>query len=60
MDNDLREMMLEIGSDEIDKLAQSIVKIERSFKDRRSSLSTRREQIQGEIQNFVNNQNEDE
>lgn len=58
MDDNLREIMIEMGSDKIDELAQSIVKIERSFKDRRSSMSTRREQIQGEIKNYINSQKE--
>ena len=63
MSDDLREMMVEISNskrDEVDALVQSIVKIEKSFKNRDSSKSTRRNQIEGEIQNFVDNQQEGE
>jgi len=63
MSDDLKEMMREISDsnrDEIDALVQSIVKIEKSFKNRGSSKSTRRSQIEGEIQNFVDNQQKEE
>jgi hypothetical protein len=63
MSDDLREMMREISDsnrDEVDALVQSIVKIEKSFKNRGSSQSTRRSQIEGEIQNFVDNQQKEE
>lgn len=63
MDNDLKDMMYEISNsnrDEIDTLVQSIVKIEKSFKNRGSSQSTRRSQIEGEIQNFIDKQQEEE
>jgi len=63
MSDDLRELMREISDsnrDEVDALVQSIVKIEKSFKNRGSSQSTRRSQIEGEIQNFVDNQQKEE
>jgi len=63
MCDDLRDVMREISNsnrDEVDNLVQSIVKIEKSFKNRGSNQSTRRNQIEGEIQNFVDNQQEEE
>ena len=61
MDSDLKEVMKGIVNsdrDEIDTLVQSIVKIEKSFKNRSSNKSTRRNQIDGEIMNFVATQKE--
>jgi len=58
MSNDLTEAMHELynfNMDEVDVLVQNIVKIEKSFKNRGSSKSTRRNQIEGEIQNFADN-----
>lgn len=63
MSDDLKKMMYEISNsnkDEVDALVQSIVKIEKSFKNRSSSQSTRRNQIDGEIKNFIDKQQKQE
>lgn len=60
MSDELRELMYEVGRDEIDELVQEIVKIEKSFKNRKSNTSSRREQIKGEIDNFINKHNKEE
>lgn len=63
MNDDLKKIMNEISNsnrDEIDVLVQSIVRIEKSFKNRGASQSTRRSQIEGEVQNFIDNQQKEE
>lgn len=60
MSDELRELMYEVGRDEIDELVQEIVKIEKSFKNRKSNTSSRREQIKGEIDNLINKRNKEE